>query len=982
MAEELELDDNLPSSLTYTDALSRGNVAIILYNTFFAEMYDEEVSYQEEFRDTDGDGYLETVITPVKNIKTVAEKVFEVTKSTQRAVATPNYYFNTAKMDASFDVDVIRFSVVKDGVAVEDAGFHTFEALDLPGKADDYFLSDFTLFTKEKVNQDGERETVILYAEPLLVKKTGVKATVENLSSSKDQDNYYVGNATGNDYEKYFKPTGKLTIDGQVTYMYDAPYSFAKPSITTKNITDAEYYERVNAKNAEFIGLADVLPDEENVYHFVTADQPEAASIDYLMGKEVYGQYTVGNDTIDVMTYSADTFAAAMSDMYWNGYYELDTYDCDGNGKIDYIWYKPFTFGKLVKDEDFSTESQHSVTTDRAVLDSNNVPTIYTYDAKIDGDYKNGDFALAYVNGPANYIKVSTIVPGVKAAVTSAPNQYALNLSDGSKVSLGDISRYVYGFHAGDISDEVGDWKITDRQHYGTGLVNVSAWNKTQMFYVLDGRLLYTDANLTSVWNDEAGITIPLTVDGLTDPNAGLPETEGLFASVNGKIKTVPFLSVFSFGFETDEYEKHPVDISAFDVGEVGDSLASYDIIETGSLGVYDFSNYIGKLCTYDVDEDGYYSIELVEDPYNVDPTVLSDKDVAGQAYFADSNDYPEFSTGVYLNRVTGNTYRLQDALTGGNDVITYTDNDGDTVTVKYLKLDANSKIIIKSGNDFKQYSANKAYRLTNDLTNVQIVLKNNASTVNSETLAVLYGETAAAVQDGAEHNVETYAIIKSVEGIEKASDGLYHRNFTVYNPIEGLTETAISSFSSSRATEVQNDAYTSAITAGMLVALIDGEVQTGQNDPCTQVVTTSVTDVDSASDNLTRVLSHEANELEVSRRVDAGNVNKMLKTNSDTVVAWLDMTSANVKDGEISVVDLEALTSESNKYRNSAEVLKDPLDPTNTTTVVKYEEEIEIFYTIDPDTDSTTYELVDFILIVSRDLTETQFNARAPYLA
>ncbi len=947
VAEDLDLDENLPSSLTYTDALTRGNVAILLYNTFFADMYDEDaLKYVTDYVN-DGAGGWEAIVKPVKETQTVAEKIFEVEKITQRAVATPHYYFNNYKMDASFDVDVIRFIDPETGA---DAGYYTFEELGLAGKADDYFLSDFTLYVKDET-VDGEDVTKVLYAEPLLVKKTGVKATLDKFTSTKDIDNFF-GDANTTEKANKLKPTGKITVDGSVAYMWDAPYSYVKPTISSRP-SEAEYYEALNAKNVEFIGLtAKNGTEEEDIFHFVDSDTA-AGSIDSLISKE-----TVDYAGTDVERYTAETFLMAMSDMYWNGYYELDTYDCDGDGKIDYIWYKPFTFGQFIEDEDFVAADEHVGTDADNTVDVDGVPTIYTYEAVVEGEYKDEDFGFAYVNGPANYIKVLKIVEPTKASVVSRGSQWAgVTLSNGANLKFYDTSRTIYKFHTNEVSDEATAVDIIEaRNHYGRDFeTNTSLWNDAKTFYIDNGLLLYSGDITENSWDSSVAIAIPLA----DYENGSDPYTFPVNANIGGKLKTLPYINFFAYGFDGDEYEAVPVNVSAFtEVDNAGDDDGD-DIWEI-DRGVYDFSNYVGQLCSFKVDADGKYSFETLATDDNDDITVLATDD-EDAAFVGTIN-------GVELIKVSGSdAYKLVDFGTTDN-ALTYTDADSTDRTIRTLTVDSNTKIIIKDANDkYAQYGANKIYKLDDaEINNVQFVIVNNPNSTTREYLAAFYGEIATDAEETPEEiEVDNYAIIKDNNGISKADDGYYHVNYTLFNPITGETVTGIS------ASYEKTAANLDVVAKGTLVALVNGKVQDGTNATKIDVL-----------NNVTALNSYEENILDVETRLDedysqAGDqvdTDKELVTRSTTKVALLNVgTEGNLKS--IEVAKLADLDSDSNNLRNFAEVTK----AGTTTTQTKYADKIEIFYTVEQDSDSSTKEYVDFVLIVRREYTESDFTTLYP---
>ena len=102
VAEKLgvELDANLNSKLSYEDTLTRADMAIILYNAFFAETGVAEVKTKERGLgliddkgtvDKDDDVYTNYVIEEYTVYPRLCEKFFEVYEVEYQVLATPNF---------------------------------------------------------------------------------------------------------------------------------------------------------------------------------------------------------------------------------------------------------------------------------------------------------------------------------------------------------------------------------------------------------------------------------------------------------------------------------------------------------------------------------------------------------------------------------------------------------------------------------------------------------------------------------------------------------------------------------------------------------------------------------------------------------------------------------------------------------------------------------------------------------------------------
>ncbi len=199
-AEELGLDANLDSKVNYDTTLTRGDVAIVLANMFYAETAEAYVQYVE---------VAEGVTRPEEFHYTLAEEVFGVEKVSQRVVATPSYGFGT-NAPIKLDVEMIQLEKApvdaNEGTTIGDIDVIEFAELGLEGKADDYFLTDILMFVKEN---KGKYE--ILGATAQGTKKTVDFADIE----------------FGKTNNKF---NGILTIDGVKTYLGEAPYSYTKDS--------------------------------------------------------------------------------------------------------------------------------------------------------------------------------------------------------------------------------------------------------------------------------------------------------------------------------------------------------------------------------------------------------------------------------------------------------------------------------------------------------------------------------------------------------------------------------------------------------------------------------------------------------------------------------------------------------------------------------------------------------------------------------
>ena len=243
IAEDIGLDEGLPANVNYDTALTRGNVAILLYNAFYADMATGETAYDVEYEEvelTSGKlAIVEKGQTPYTIYDTVAEKIFGVKKTVQRVVATPNYCIdeNDKTDDDKNDVEIVALECFDKDYIETDAdlfGDVEFESLGLSGNADDYFLIDLSIYYKKEDNKDPE----IISASALGSRTKEVasgKVKFERESGTSRQ-NYMLTSKTQGLENRFKRFTGKVTVDGVSSYLFNAPWSYSKPA----NIEDKD----------------------------------------------------------------------------------------------------------------------------------------------------------------------------------------------------------------------------------------------------------------------------------------------------------------------------------------------------------------------------------------------------------------------------------------------------------------------------------------------------------------------------------------------------------------------------------------------------------------------------------------------------------------------------------------------------------------------------------------------------------------------
>lgn len=395
----VELDEGLDSSVAYTDALTRGDVAILLYNAFFAETGIPETKQVEKLIGT-GDKAT-WVLQTVTEYPTLCEKIFDVLEVEYQAVATPNYTFGESETTKSLGYDAVLFNYVGEERTDAPAQFYAAaEDLALDGELDDYIMSHFTMYV---TLDDDDAVEEILYAEPLMSSKSVNEIKFETLSSN-NQSSYYL-NSEGKIGAK--RLSGKVLIDGKEAYFYNAPYSYATPTYTT-GASDTDKYDLRNAKNLKFISMA-LLGDADDAEYAYTLD-----NIEFVDNDDEY----FPNDSV--------TLIDALSQVYTGGLYEATVYDVDGDGLYDYINYMPYSFAIVDTDDDYTFEEDG--------IDEN---VIYTNEAVVEGaEFADEDFILGYFNQAANYIKVAQVIEPITANIDRIIDNTSIKLSTGEKVAV------------------------------------------------------------------------------------------------------------------------------------------------------------------------------------------------------------------------------------------------------------------------------------------------------------------------------------------------------------------------------------------------------------------------------------------------------------------------------------------------------------------------------------------------------------------
>lgn len=735
-AEELGLDEDLPSSLNYTDTLTRGDVAIILANMFYAETAEVEIKYEASWKEvTLSDGTVAVVSngqTPVEYQKTVAEKIFEVEKVSQRVVATPNYSFGgIEKPDEDTEMITLSAKYVIDyddyDTDIPSLGQIEFAELGLEGSADDYFLNDIVMFVKE--NDKDEYEIFGATA-------TGSKKTVSF-------DEISFGTISGTSAEKYYDGSekeykiinGLLTIDGVKTYLFDAPYSYAKDQDTNKY-------------NAKFITLDSFDGDmeEEKIYmnYVFDATMNDVIESDDVDTKEVVGTYHAATDTDKAYW----DYNGILSQMYFGGLGEVDCYDCDNDGRYDYLFVKNYLVGTIDDEEDGKIMDVNSVDPD----DDADSTTIYTDMSIVEGvEAADEDIVLAYVNPEANYVKIAEVLTGVDATVSTSATKY-FALSTGEKVYYKDAKAVVVNGEA--------NLKKVDAD------ADIDFNAEATYYFAENGKLVFVTGLSTAInLNDNYVVVLEEKAYQST-------------ALVDGVIEKAYYIDIYNDGaIKSVKAKKIAATSSTYknNIAAGDDSVALTPVIDDS----YDFSKYVNKLATGKSDKKGAYYFKLLDYTINTDITALEDKNDENKEYRMLSG-----KNNVEFYKKSGYIYNLSDATSASGKKIKgvyvkpYTQ-----IIIKSLDKDGEDVVALYGYDNLPDIKENTKF------SNVSYVLVNNVNSTAYENLAVFYGTLSDELK-GAKGDVAEVRVVKSYSK-SSTDDGTVY-TYDVFNPEKGTIETGI----------------------------------------------------------------------------------------------------------------------------------------------------------------------------------------------
>ena len=273
-SEKIDLAEGLPSNVGLDTTLTRGNVAVLLYNAFFGETAFTKVEKKEKLL-----GGKSWVIENKEVNMTLAEYAYDVEVGEFVVRATPKYSFNDAPnvydyvpLYDQFDGNSIQLVATETDEPVQ-MFYVDFADTGLTGKADDYIMNYVNVYYSTETKNGSKVVDDVLFISTYL--RTVETNTVKTTFKSGDTPAEKLGTTP------YNEPEGYLTVNGtENVYFYDAPYSYLKPDYSIADSDNDRYLLR-NEKNCKFIDLELVDKDEETYNYYIK-------DIEIYTGEEMY----------------------------------------------------------------------------------------------------------------------------------------------------------------------------------------------------------------------------------------------------------------------------------------------------------------------------------------------------------------------------------------------------------------------------------------------------------------------------------------------------------------------------------------------------------------------------------------------------------------------------------------------------------------------------------------------------------------------
>lgn len=813
VAERIGLDVGLPSSVNYTKSLTRGNVAILLYNAFYADMATGTTAYDSHYEEVELPSGLidivETGKTPYTVYDTVAEKIFGVKKTVQRVVATPNYSLDGYDQTDSKvnDTDMVLLECYDKEYADTDTGLFPMEieasSLGILENTDDYFLIDFSIYYKHDEGKDPE----IISATALGSRTKSIQST--NVKFETSQTDYMYVKANGNSEARFKAFTGKVSINGKTAYIFDAPWSYSKPDdlrdkdencitfislgASERDPEDEEYVPDFNFKSD-----TDTMGRGAEYYAGLSADMYVKQGSKYTKKES----YTLGEkDLRGVGLYTSHgLFLSVITDLHNNENFEVDVWDSNGDGKFEYMWMKPYAMGQIEIDEGDPFIERHNnediTNLDNwgPIYEAKEVPTIYAYGAHFkDGEQPLDDMvAIGYFNGPANYMKISSLTElkystfsfdGKKGTGNNEP------ILNGSRKDIWGQAAKMIGIptpQGGRQEKSAKDTKDPNK---------VDAFEGPYVLTYFTDDMIGAEFQIAQINGlffhvKPAGGTLATTSNyAIIFPNTrgAYAYTQNIGVVTNGKLQLSGHMLEVMIGGQLLNVQVKP-QTSATVAGNLtapgpDGSYSLMPVTPKEPNGVYDFTPYVGKLLTYTVNSANEYIFRIAALDSHTDKSVLSGNDP--DAFYTYESDADGIITSAFV-KTTDNFYQFLNK--DSKELQTQ------VAPSRYVMFSGTTRVVIKTfdedGNPvFTVYSSAKMPNFDNSDTfkNIKYIVKNNPKSTNAEELVYLYAESTSGDTTIKISDVLDYRFVKAVKTVKTGENKVVY--YDVYNPFKGTIE-------------------------------------------------------------------------------------------------------------------------------------------------------------------------------------------------
>lgn len=774
--KDVELGEGLPSKVSYTTELTRGNVAVLLYNAFYAETATPE-TVQKERKIGSGDN-AKWVLETVEEYPRLCEKVYDVIEENFTVVETTHYAFNSsedsneykATEDSAGEGTLFLVSTEKDQKV---SGFYTTVGeLGLDGKADSYIMSELTVYYT--YDEDDKTVDEILFAESHMDKQTANTASYGSVTADRvlgDSEHYY--SPSGPDW---LKMDGSMVVAGKKLYFFDAPYNFVAPSYTGCTTEDERYAVR-NEDNTKLINLK-CLDTDKGLYSY------------YLVNKSFQSK-------------DADhALAKYFSQVRTSGIYKMDIFDPDGDGRYEYMWYKPASFAQIDMDEDYTFADTDGIIKEKADTTDPNalttVPKLYANGANLTGvAFNNEDFVIAYVNADANMIDIIGVAQGKKGIIT------AFNEPTGTLKIGNQEFRTCYQFLF--VEDYFQYDSATATQ--SSGSANTSVFS-----FLRKGACLGTEVILYTYnhnYNNIFYYEIVSSSSEYAGENLIIPiEAETERVRDEATFEEKQYLKVLMGGEET--YISVDVDECYPAPTRTSSGTYLFDNVVTDENGKkYDV--YLNKLCTYKVDSKGNYTISSLfhgkdsdGDYDHIDLVFDSKKFFSEKKTYQAGNDLgvKKADEAVTLKKLSGR-YSILDANDSDYSMLgTYGESVGGDYWFKDANVTADTVFIIRVLTDDDEDGEYESEIITytgltfpgtteSTLSNVQYVYENDGTSKNRVNLVLFYGESYGDVEYETGIDKNGYRVIKAMSPV-KVADKEYRYSYDLLNLSTGAVEEGV----------------------------------------------------------------------------------------------------------------------------------------------------------------------------------------------